>query len=355
MDNLDQLKAEILGNISKANDLKSLDDVRVFALGKQGAITSLMKSLGTMSIEEKKEKGQKFNELRIDITEALDQNKSVLEAKELNSRLETEKIDVTLPSRIFETGKIHPLSQTWYDVVQIFGKMGFSVAEGPEIEDDFHNFTALNVPDEHPARQEQDTFYLPDTKDGKKMVLRTQTSSVQIRTMSKTKPPIRIIAPGRTYRSDSDPTHTPTFHQVEGLMVDKNINMSHLKGCLIDFCQEYFGVENVPVRFRPAFFPFTEPSAEMEIGCKRSSGEVIIGAGDEWLEILGCGMVHPNVLKTCGIDSDEYQGFAFGMGLERITMLKYGLPDLRAFYECDTRWIKHYGFSLFNSLSGDNL
>lgn len=352
---MENLKTEILEKIQKAGTLKDLEEVRVHALGKQSKIAELMKSLGGMSPEEKKEKGQTYNNLRQELTAALDEKKTLLEVKALDAKLATEKIDVTLPSRPFNTGKIHPLTQTWYDVVQIFGKMGFTVAEGPEIEDDFHNFTALNVPPEHPARQEQDTFYLPDSPDGRKMVLRTQTSSVQIRTMNNAKPPIRIIAPGRTYRSDSDATHTPTFHQIEGLMIDKHINMAHLKGCLAEFCSEYFGVENIPVRFRPAFFPFTEPSAEMEIGCQRSAGEITIGAGNDWLEILGCGMVHPNVLKTCNIDPEEYQGFAFGMGLERITMLKYGLPDLRAFYECDIRWIKHHGFSLFNSICGDNL
>jgi phenylalanyl-tRNA synthetase alpha chain len=262
----------------------------------------------------------------------------------LNARLATERIDVSLPPRPEQRGFIHPISQVMDELTAIFGEMGFAVAEGPDIEDDFYNFGALNIPPEHPARQEHDTFYLPDRADGAKMVLRTHTSPVQIRTMQKTTPPIRIIAPGRTYRSDHDATHSPMFHQVEGLVIDEKTHMGHLKGCLIEFCRAFFGVDDLPVRFRPSYFPFTEPSAEVDIGCTRKGGELTIGAGDDWLEILGSGMVHPRVLENCGIDSTKYQGFAFGMGIERIAMLKYGIPDLRTFYDSDLRWLKHYGF-----------
>ncbi len=259
-------------------------------------------------------------------------------------RLAGERVDVTLPARPESEGRIHPVSQTIDEIVQIFGEMGFKVAEGPDIEDDFHNFTALNIPESHPARQMHDTFYLPEQADGSRLVLRTHTSPVQIRHMRNNKPPIRIIAPGRTYRCDSDMTHSPMFHQVEGLVVDETTHMGHLKGCLIDFCRTYFGVAELPVRFRPSFFPFTEPSAELDIGCSRAGGELKIGQGSDWLEILGCGMVHPKVLSMSGIDPTRYQGFAFGMGIERIAMLKYGIPDLRTFYEADLRWLKHYGF-----------
>ncbi|MDE1932262.1 MAG: phenylalanine--tRNA ligase subunit alpha, partial [Alphaproteobacteria bacterium] len=263
----------------------------------------------------------------------------------LNARLTQERVDVTLPVDAATAGRIHPVSQTIDEIVAIFGAMGFVVAEGPHIEDDFHNFTALNIPPEHPARQEQDTFYLAATAaDGSRKVLRTHTSPVQIRTMLRQKPPIRIIVPGRTFRSDHDATHSPMFHQVEGLIIDRATHMGHLKGCLIDFCRAYFGMADLPVRFRPSYFPFTEPSAEVDIGCSREGGGLKIGAGADWLEILGCGMVHPKVLRNCNIDPDTYQGFAFGMGIERIAMLKYGIPDLRTFYDSDLRWLRHYGF-----------
>ena len=353
MDNLAALKEEILARVGNANDLKTLEEIRIAELGKQGRISSLMKSLGSLNPEVRKEKGQEYNLLREAIATALEKRKELLEEVELNQRLQTEQVDVSLPIRPLIQGKIHPFTQTMYEIIDIFKGMGFAVAEGPDIEDDYHNFTALNFSPEHPARQEHDTFYLPPTKDGKQMLLRTQTSPVQIRTMQMTKPPIRIIAPGRTYRSDSDATHTPNFHQLEGLYIDKNINMGHLKGCLIEFCRRFFEVENLPARFRPGYFPFTEPSAEMDIGCLRTKEQIIIGGGKEWLEILGCGMVHPNVLRNGGIDPDEYQGFAFGMGVERPAMLKYGIPDLRAFYETDLRWLRHYGFSFFNSLTSD--
>ena len=251
---------------------------------------------------------------------------------------------MTLPVPFGGTGHIHPISQTIDEIVAIFGEMGFVVAEGPHIEEDFYNFTALNIPPEHPARQEHDTFYLPERPDGTRLVLRTHTSPVQIRTMLAQKPPIRIIVPGRTFRCDHDATHSPMFHQVEGLVIDRTTHMGHLKGCLIEFCRAFFGVDDLPVRFRPSYFPFTEPSAEVDIGCSRAGGELKIGAGGDWLEILGSGMVHPQVLKNCGIDPAEYQGFAFGMGIERVAMLKYGIPDLRTFYDSDLRWLRHYGF-----------
>ncbi len=268
----------------------------------------------------------------------------------MDERLKTERIDVTLPPRPEGEGRLHPISQTLDEIVAIFGEMGFRVAEGPDIEDDFHNFTALNIPPEHPARQMHDTFYI-EGRDGSGpggMVLRTHTSPVQIRAMKATQPPLRVIAPGRTYRCDFDMTHSPMFHQVEGLVVDEHTHMGHLKGCLIEFCRAFFGVADLPVRFRPSYFPFTEPSAEVDIGCSRAGGELKLGAGGDWLEILGCGMVHPKVLQLSGVDPARYQGFAFGMGIERIAMLKYGIPDLRTFYEADLRWLRHYGFSAFD-------
>src|SRR5690606_14385946 len=255
------------------------------------------------------------------------------------------RVDITLPHRPQPDGRIHPISQTMDELIDIFGEMGFSVAEGPDIEDDWHNFEALNIPAEHPARQEMDTFYLRERPDGSRPVLCTHTSPVQIRTMEKMQPPIRIIAPGRTYRSDHDATHSPMFHQVEGLLIDESTHMGHLKGCLIEFCRAFFEVSDLPVRFRPSHFPFTEPSAEVDIGCSREGGTLKIGSGGDWLEILGCGMVHPKVLANCGIDPTRYQGFAFGMGIERIAMLKYGIPDLRTMYDSDLRWLRHYGFA----------
>ncbi len=251
---------------------------------------------------------------------------------------------MTLPVTFAGEGRIHPISQTIDEIVAIFGEMGFVVADGPHIEEDFYNFTALNIPPEHPARQEHDTFYLPERADGTRLVLRTHTSPVQIRTMLAQQPPIRIIVPGRTFRCDHDATHSPMFHQVEGLVIDRTTHMGHLKGCLIEFCRAFFGIDDLPVRFRPSYFPFTEPSAEVDIGCSRKGGRLEIGAGGDWLEILGSGMVHPKVLANCGIDPSEYQGFAFGMGIERMAMLKYGIPDLRAFYDSDLRWLRHYGF-----------
>ncbi|MBY0432393.1 MAG: phenylalanine--tRNA ligase subunit alpha, partial [Rhodospirillales bacterium] len=294
--------------------------------------------------EERKQAGQRLNTIKDSVAAAIEARKAALEEAALDQRLARERIDVTLPPRPETIGRVHPISQTMDEVTAIFGAMGFEVAEGPDIEDDFHNFTALNFPSGHPARLMHDTFFLPERGDGERFLLRTHTSPVQVRTMRNRKPPIRIIAPGRTYRCDSDMTHTPMFHQVEGLVIDTTATMAQLKGCLTEFIRQYFEIDDVPVRFRPSFFPFTEPSAEMDIGCSRAGGELKIGAGADWLEILGCGMVHPNVLRHCGIDPAEYQGFAFGMGIERIAMLKYGIPDLRTFFESDLRWLKHYGF-----------
>jgi phenylalanine--tRNA ligase, alpha subunit len=347
MEDTTQLKTELLAAVKQAADIKSLEEIRVSVLGKKGRITEMMKSLGGLSTEEKKEAGKTLNILKSEVEAALEAQKAVLEEKELNEKLARETIDVSLPVRPENQGRIHPVSKIYEEVVAIFGQMGFDVAEGPDIEDQFHNFNALNTPANHPARQMQDTFYIPNpesTDFDNSYVVRTQTSSVQIRTMENKRPPIRIIAPGRTYRSDYDATHTPMFHQVEGLVIDKNITMAHLKGCLYDFVKAFFELDELPVRYRPSYFPFTEPSAEMDIGCLKSKTELKIGAGDDWLEILGCGMVHPNVLRAGGIDPDEYQGFAFGVGMDRLAMLKYGIPDLRTFFESDVRWLKHYGF-----------
>ncbi len=344
MSDIENLKSELLAQVEAADSLQTLEDVRVSALGKKGAITAQMKNLSGLEPDQRKAMGQALNALKGDVAAAIEAKKEAMADAELNAKLLSEKVDVTLPARPETEGFIHPISHTIEEVVAILGEMGFEVAEGPEIEDDWFNFTALNIPDDHPARQEHDTFYLPGEGTNGRKVLRTHTSPVQIRTMMNTKPPLRIIAPGRTYRCDYDATHTPMFHQVEGLVVDKSTHMGHLKGCLIDFCRAYFGVDDLPVRFRPSYFPFTEPSAEVDIGCTREGGEFKIGHGDDWLEILGCGMVNPKVLENCGIDSSEYQGFAFGMGVERIAMLKYGIPDLRTFFESDLRWLRHYGF-----------
>jgi phenylalanyl-tRNA synthetase alpha chain len=344
METLNHLRDEILQLIKQAASLDVLEQIRVSALGKKGHVTALMKGLGALDPETRKGQGAALNRLRDEVEAAIAHAGERLHDAALQARLAAERIDVTLPVRAEPEGRIHPISQTIDELVAIFGEMGFSVAEGPHVEEDFHNFTALNIPPEHPARQEQDTFYLPERADGSRMVLRTHTSPVQIRTMLAQQPPIRIIVPGRTFRSDHDATHSPMFHQVEGLVIDRASHMGHLKGCLIEFCRAFFEVDDLPVRFRPSYFPFTEPSAEVDIGCSREGGGLRIGAGGDWLEILGCGMVHPKVLANCGIDPAVYQGFAFGMGIERIAMLKYGIPDLRTFYESDLRWLRHYGF-----------
>ncbi len=345
MESLDHLRDEILRLIKAATSPDALEQIRVGALGKKGQVTALMKGLGGLDPEARRHRGAALNRLKDEVEAAIGHAARRLEDETLRQRLAGERIDVTLPVRAESEGRIHPLSQTIDEIVAIFGEMGFTVAEGPDIEDDFHNFTALNIPPEHPARQEQDTFYLRAESGGARKVLRTHTSPVQIRTMLKEKPPLRIIVPGRTFRSDHDATHSPMFHQVEGLVVDTTTHMGHLKGCLIEFCRAFFEVDDLPVRFRPSYFPFTEPSAEVDIGCSREGGGLKIGAGGDWLEILGSGMVHPKVLANCGIDPGEYQGFAFGMGIERVAMLKYGIPDLRTFYESDLRWLRHYGFS----------
>jgi phenylalanyl-tRNA synthetase alpha chain len=344
MDKLEGMRAEALAAIAEATSLDRLDAARVAVLGKKGSLSALMSGLGAMTPDERKAAGQTLNRVKDEIAAALTRRKAALEARALEERLARERVDVTLPVRPESQGRIHPVSQVTEEVIAIFAEMGFTVAEGPEIEDDFHNFTALNILPEHPARQMHDTFYFPPNEDGTRHLLRTHTSPVQIRTMLGTKPPIRIIAPGRTYRCDSDMTHTPMFHQVEGLVIDETTHMGHLKGCLTEFLRAFFEVDDVPVRFRPSFFPFTEPSAEVDIGCSREGGTLKIGPGAGWLEILGCGMVHPAVLSACGIDPTRYQGFAFGMGLERIAMLKYGIPDLRTFFDSDWRWLSHYGF-----------
>ena len=342
------LQAEIIERIGAADSLDALDAIRVDALGKKGSISLAMRELGQLEGEARREAGQALNALKDTVSAAIENRKTDLARAALDERLAGEKVDISLSPRPEAEGRIHPLSRTLEEVTAIFAEMGFTIAEGPDIETDFYNFTALNIPEEHPARQEHDTFYLTPDAEGRRKVLRTHTSPVQIRTMEKIEPPIRIIAPGRTYRSDHDATHSPMFHQCEGLVIGKDIHMGHLKGCLIEFCRAFFGVDDLPVRFRASYFPFTEPSAEVDIGCSREGGGLKIGAGDDWLEILGSGMVNPRVLQNCGIDPDEYQGFAFGMGLERMTMLKYGIPDLRPFYDSDLRWMRHYGFLPFD-------
>ncbi|TMJ41006.1 MAG: phenylalanine--tRNA ligase subunit alpha [Alphaproteobacteria bacterium] len=341
---LQTLEQSLIDGISAAADETELENLRVSALGKKGAISERMKTLGTMEPEERKTAGAELNALKEKIAEAISARKATLQAKALEDRLVTEKIDVTLPIRPEAQGTIHPVSQVWEEVVQIWGDLGFAVAEGPHIENDFYNFTALNIPPEHPARQEHDTFYFHPKLDGSRMLLRTHTSPVQIRTMLEQKPPIRIIAPGRTFRSDSDQTHTPMFHQIEGLVIDQETHLGHLKWALAEFCKAFFELDDVKMRFRASHFPFTEPSMEVDINCSWEGGQVKIGQGTSWLEILGSGMVHPAVIKAGGLDPERYQGFAFGMGLDRIAMLKYGIPDLRAFFEADLRWLKHYGF-----------
>ena len=337
---MSQLLTEALSAIDASANSVALEELRVAWLGKKGRVTEELKTLGALDAEARKARGAELNDIKNQITEALDAKKSALAGAELNARLANETVDVTLPATSTLVGKLHPITQVTEEIRRIFADLGFDVATGPDIEDEYHNFDALNIPAHHPARQMHDTFYL---KEGQ--VLRTHTSPVQIRTMKAGKPPFRFIAPGSTYRCDSDLTHTPMFHQVEGFVVDKNIHMGHLKGCLAEFLKAFFELDEVPVRFRPSFFPFTEPSAEVDIGCKRSKDELKIGAGEDWLEVMGCGMIHPNVLKNCGIDPNEWQGFAFGMGVERLAMLKYGIPDLRTCFESDVRWLQHYGFA----------
>ena len=359
MQNLNALKQECTAAVESAKDVGALEEVRVNTLGKKGRLTEVLKTLGTLPPEQRKEFGAQVNVIKEEITSLLEERRAILNAAALDTKLANEKMDITLPARAESKGAIHPISQTIEEISTIFAEMGFTIAEGPDVESDFYNFTALNMPPSHPARQMQDSFYLASEPteaserlgepQSEPLVLRTQTSPVQVRTMLSTKPPIRIIAPGRTFRCDYDQTHAPMFHQVEGLLIDETTHMGHLKGALMDFLRAFFRAPDLKVRFRPSYFPFTEPSAEVDIGCSRKNGELKIGEGDangqDWLEVLGCGMVHPKVLENCKIDSTKYQGFAFGMGVERLAMLKYGIPDLRTFFESDLRWLRHYGFA----------
>ena len=368
---LDQLRADLLGSVDAADGLDALEAVRVQALGKQGAVTGLLKTLGGMSPDERQATGPRIHGLREAVTAAIAERKAGMERAALDARLAGETLDMTLPVDLPSLGGVHPVSQVMDELAEIFADLGFAVATGPEIEDDWHNFTALNIPETHPARAMHDTFYLEEPRaagggqsppsDGgfavgvaKRMLLRTHTSPVQIRTMLTQKPPIRIIAPGRTYRSDSDATHTPMFHQVEGLVIDKGITLGHLKWTLETFLKAFFERDDITLRLRPSYFPFTEPSAEVDVGYTMQKGKRVIGGADGWMEVLGSGMVHPKVIAACGLDPDEYQGFAFGCGIDRLAMLKYGMDDLRAFFDGDIRWLKHYGFSALDvpTLSG---
>jgi phenylalanyl-tRNA synthetase alpha chain len=355
MSDLESMSGEWAGRIAAAADLPSLEAERVAALGKQGAVTQLLKTLGSMTPEQRQAEGPRIHALREQVTDAIASRKAALEAAELERKLATETIDVTLPAAPAPQGSVHPVSQVMDELAEIFADMGFSVATGPEIEDDWHNFTALNIPESHPARAMHDTFYFDRTDaEGRKMLLRTHTSPVQVRTMQSQKPPIYIIAPGRTYRSDSDATHTPMFHQVEGLVIDRGIHLGHLKWTLETFLKAYFEREDIVLRLRPSYFPFTEPSAEVDVGYTVQNGRRVLGGSDKWMELLGSGMVHPKVIEACGLDPDEWQGFAFGCGIDRLAMLKYGMDDLRAFFDGDIRWLKHYGFAALDvpTLSG---
>ncbi|HZF94488.1 MAG TPA: phenylalanine--tRNA ligase subunit alpha [Allosphingosinicella sp.] len=357
---LEAMKSELLARIAAAPDLAAVEAERVAALGKQGAVTQLLKTLGRMAPEERQAEGPRIHALREAVTEALAARKAALEAAELERRLATERLDLTLPVSPGPQGSVHPVSQVMDELAEIFADLGFSVATGPEIEDDWRNFTALNIPESHPARAMHDTFYMAQPSymtppaGGGRMLLRTHTSPVQIRTMMENAPPIRIIAPGRTYRSDSDATHTPMFHQVEGLVIDRGIHMGHLKWTLETFLKAYFERDDIVLRLRPSYFPFTEPSAEVDVGYSIVNGKRVIGGSEHWMEVLGSGMVHPRVIANCGLDPEEYQGFAFGCGIDRLAMLKYGMDDLRAFFDGDVRWLKHYGFSALDvpTLSG---
>src|SRR6476469_8182531 len=346
MSNIETLEQEILASVASAKDEAALEAVRIAALGKSGSVSALLKTLGTITPDERKVQGPAINGLKDRVTTAIAAAKDKLAAATLDARLDTETVDVTLPVREApaESGRVHPISQVTDELTAIFADMGFAVAEGPDIETDDLNFTKLNIPEGHPAREMHDTFFFNPKPDGSRLLLHTHTSPVQIRTMLAQKPPIRVIIPGRTYRVDSDQTHTPMFHQVEGLVIDKGSHLGHLKWILEEFLKAFFEIDQVKMRFRPSYFPFTEPSMEVDIQCKRDKGEIRFGEGEDWMEILGCGMVHPNVLRNCGLDPDEYQGFAWGMGIDRIAMLKYGMNDLRAFFEADVRWLSHYGF-----------
>ncbi len=355
------LENTLTAEIDAAGDEAAIEAVRVAALGKKGSVSELLKSLGTMTPDERKVSGPAINGLKNRIADAIAARRESLKDAAIDARLSSEKVDVTLPVRDApaECGRIHPISQVIDEITAIFGDLGFAIAEGPDIETDYYNFTALNFPDGHPAREMHDTFFFNPGANGERKLLRTHTSPVQIHTMEAQKPPIRIVIPGKTYRCDSDATHSPMFHQLEGLVIDRTANVANMKWVLTEFCKAFFEVEHLAMRFRPSFFPFTEPSLEVDIQCDRSNpGEVRFGEGTDWMEILGCGMVHPNVLTMSGLDPDEYQGFAWGMGIDRIATLKYGMPDLRDYFNSDVRWLKHYGFrpldmpTLFAGLSG---
>ncbi len=341
MSDLKKIKDEFLLKLKGNLNLTEINDIKSILFGKKGLVSSKFKTIGSIAENERKKFASDLNAIKDELQDLIDLKINEIQNTEINEKLEKERIDVTLPERTFIRGKIHPVSQTIDEISSIFSEIGFSVEEGPDVENEYNNFTALNTPDNHPARDMHDTFYLDEKKE---RLLRTHTSPVQIRTMLKDTPPFKIIAPGRTYRSDSDQTHAPMFHQVEGLHIDKNINMGHLKGCLNYFIKEFFEVNKIKMRFRPSHFPFTEPSAEVDIGYKIKDGKIVIGEGDKWLEILGCGMVHPNVLKNVKVDPTKFQGYAFGIGIDRLAMLKYGINDLRAFFDCDYRWLNHFGF-----------
>ena len=341
MSDLKKLKNEFSLKLKKKLNLSEINQIKSDLFGKNGLVSSQFKKIGSIAESERKQFASDLNIIKDELQDLINSKINEIENAEINQKLEKEKIDITLPERPYVKGKIHPVSQTIDEISSIFSEIGFSVEEGPDVENEYNNFTALNTPDNHPARDMHDTFYLDEKKE---KLLRTHTSPVQIRTMLKDKPPFKIIAPGRTYRSDSDQTHSPMFHQVEGLHIDKNINMGHLKGCLNYFIKEFFEVDKIKMRFRPSHFPFTEPSAEVDIGYKIKDGKIIIGEGDQWLEILGCGMVHPNVLRNVKVDPSKFQGYAFGIGIDRLAMLKYGINDLRSFFDCDYRWLNHFGF-----------
>ncbi|PZO90742.1 MAG: phenylalanine--tRNA ligase subunit alpha [Sphingomonas sanxanigenens] len=344
MTDVDELKTQILAAVAGAAGLDALEAVRVAALGKQGSVSALLKTLGGMSPEERQVQGPLINGLREAVAGAIAARKDAFEAAALEARLASEAVDMTLPAPEAPRGSVHPVSQVMDELAEIFADLGFAVASGPEIEDDWHNFTALNIPESHPARAMHDTFYFPDEKDGKKMLLRTHTSPVQIRTMTSQQPPIRIIAPGRVYRSDSDATHTPMFHQIEGLVIDRGIHLGHLRWTLETFLKAFFERDDIVLRLRPSYFPFTEPSVEVDVGYSIEKGRRVIGGSEGWMEVLGSGMVHRKVIEACGLDPEEWQGFAFGTGVDRLAMLKYGMDDLRAFFDGDLRWLRHYGF-----------
>jgi phenylalanyl-tRNA synthetase alpha chain len=345
MTDIAELEGDLTRAIAGAADERALEELRIAALGKKGSIAELLKTLGSMSPDERKINGPLFNGLRDSIAGAITARKRQLEDAALDARLQSERVDVTLPAPEIPRGTIHPVSHVRDEIIAILADLDFKVAEGPDIETDDYNFTRLNIPPEHPARQMHDTFYMKPQANGSRTLLRTHTSPVQVRTMLAQKPPIRVIAPGRTYRRDSDATHSPMFHQVEGLVIDEETHLGHLKWVLEEFCKSFFEVAQLKMRLRPSYFPFTEPSVEVDIQCDRSGGQIRFGEGKDWMEIAGSGMVHPRVLELCGIDPKRYQGYAFGFGIDRLAMLKYGIPDLRPFFESDLRWLKHYGFA----------